>query len=381
MKNKIFILFSILLFNYSWAQIPYLSKEAKVSVLSCGPGSELYSKFGHSAIRVKDPVNRLDIVYNYGVFDFNQPNFYLNFAKGRLDYMLVRHRTADFVNQYRSEGRFIVEQELNLMTEQQNEMLRFLENNAQPENRTYSYHFFFNNCATKIIDVISATSPEVVFEEEFIDDNKSFRELINEELNENSWGALGINIALGSKIDRLATDDEHRFLPENIQLQLEHSSIANKAFVRTQKELISQTNLNDNNISFSSPLYVFSLILIISLWLVFKSKPIQWWSKSLYLMAALTGIGILFLWLFTNHDMTQNNYNILWANPLLLTLVCFKKLKARTKLIIHKIVIISILLIPIVAISGLQAFNYTLYPLITTLLLLLVKSHQKSARA
>jgi hypothetical protein len=98
-------------------------------------------------------------------------------------------------------------------------------------------------------------------------------------------------------------------------------------------------------------------------------------------MAALTGIGILFLWLFTNHDMTQNNYNILWANPLLLTLVCFKKLKARTKLIIHKIVIISILLIPIVAISGLQAFNYTLYPLITTLLLLLVKSHQKSARA
>jgi len=381
MKNKILILLTILLFNYSWAQIPYLSKEAKVSVLTCGPGDELYSKFGHSAIRIKDPVNRMDLIYNYGVFDFTQPNFYLNFAKGRLDYMLVRHRSNDFINQYRSEGRSVVEQELNLNTQQQNKLLQFLENNAKPENRTYSYHFFFNNCATKIIDVIELTSDDTVFEEEFISHNKSFRDLINDRLDKNSWGALGINIALGSKIDHIATDYQHRFLPENIQLQLKNSSIGTKPLVASQRELISQTNTNKSSFSIVSPLAIFSLILLLSLVLIVKSTSIKLWTTVLFTIASVVGIGILFLWFFTNHDMTQNNFNVLWANPLLLILIFAKKIKPTILKTIHLISILGILIIPIVALCGLQSFNYTLYPLITTLLLLLLKSYRNTSRA
>ncbi len=381
MKNKILILFTILLFSYSRAQIPYLSKEAKISVLTCGPGDELYSKFGHSAIRIKDPVNRMDLVYNYGVFDFNQPNFYLNFAKGRLDYMLVRHRSNNFINQYRSEGRSVVEQELNLDTQQQNKLLQFLENNAKPENRNYSYHFFFNNCATKIIDVIELTNEDIVFEEEFISQNKSFRNLINDRLDKNSWGALGINIALGSKIDLIATDYQHRFLPENIELQLENSSIGTKPLVAYQRELIAQTNINESSFSIVSPLVVFSLILLLSLVFTVKSTSIKLWTTVFFTMTSVVGIGILFLWFFTNHDMTQNNFNVLWANPLLLFLIFEKKIKPTFLRTIQRISILGIFVIPVVALSGLQSFNYTLYPLITTLLLLLIKSYRNTSRA
>lgn len=381
MKQKILILFTILLFSYSWAQIPYLSKEAKISVLTCGPGDELYSKFGHSAIRIKDPVNRMDLVYNYGVFDFNQPNFYLNFAKGRLDYMLVRHRSNDFINQYRSEGRSVIEQELNLDTQQQNKLLQFLENNAKPENRIYSYHFFFNNCATKIIDVIELTSKDIVFKEEFISQNKSFRNLINDHLDKNSWGALGINIALGSKIDLIATDYQHRFLPENIELQLENSSIGTKPLVAYQRELIAQTNTNESSFSIVSPLVVLSLILLLSLVFTVKSTSIKLWTTVLFTMTSVVGIGILFLWFFTNHDMTQNNFNVLWANPLLLILIFSKKIKPAFLRTIHRISILGIFVIPVVALSGLQSFNYTLYPLITTLLILLINSYRNTSRA
>ncbi len=381
MKNKILIFFTILLFNFSWAQIPYLSKEAKISILTCGPGEELYSKFGHSAIRVKDPVNRMDLIYNYGVFDFTQPNFYLNFAKGRLDYMLVRHRSSDFINQYRIEGRSVVEQELNLNTQQQNKLLQFLENNAKPENRTYSYHFFFNNCATKMIDVIDLASSDINFEEEFIPQNKSFRALINDRLDLNSWGALGIDIALGSKIDNVATDYQHRFLPENIELQLKNSSIGTEALVASQRELIPQTKSNESSFSVVSPLVIFSLILVITLGLIIKTVSITYWSSTLFGLAAAVGVGILFLWFLTDHDMTQNNFNILWANPLLLILIASKKIKPKLIKAIHLIILFGILFIPIIALSGLQSFNFTLYPLITSLTILLVKSYLNTSRA
>lgn len=381
MKNKILLLIGILFFNLSWSQIPYLSKEAKISVLSCGPGSELYSKFGHSAIRVKDPVNKMDIVYNYGVFDFTQPNFYLNFAKGRLDYMLVRHRTADFINQYRQEQRSVIEQVLNLNSEEQNKLLLFLENNAKPENRTYSYHFFFNNCATKIIDVIALANPTIIFEDEFVNNNKSFRSLIDSNLNENSWGSLGINIALGSKIDQLATDYQHRFLPKYVALQLEHSLIDNKPLISKENQLLKSATIDNSTFSLSSPLVIFSLIFTLTILLVFKFKSYKYWKLLLYSVASLIGVGILFLWLFTNHDMTQYNYNILWANPLLILLLGSKRISPIISKWIYYIIITGLLLIPIIAISGLQSFNFTLYPLMTSLFILVIISFKNNKRA
>ena len=377
MKNYIPFLFALFFFNLSWSRPPQLSKKATISILTCGPGSELYAKFGHSALRVNDPVNGIDIVYNYGVFDFNQPNFYLNFAKGRLNYMLVRHRSNDFINQYRQEDRSVTEQILQLNTADQNKILRFLEHNAKPENRTYSYHFFFNNCATKIIDVLSNANSSIVFEKEFIDNNQSFRRLIDTNLHENSWGSLGIHIALGSKIDRIATDYEHRFLPEYIALQLIHSSIDGSPLVQQTNILVEESKSKQPTVDLSSPLAVFSLILIITILILIRSKNIRFWKWSLIAISSLIGIGILYLWVMTNHDMTQNNFNILWANPLALLLFASKKLKSQVVHYLYIILILGLVLIPLIALIGIQSFNISLYPLIMTLLIIYINSYKK----
>jgi len=127
---------------------------AKVSLLTCSPGSELYSKFGHSAIRVYDPYEGTDIVFNYGLFDFNTPNFYLKFIRGKLPYQLGIQRFYNFMWDYQSEGRKVVETPLMLDLAAQRKLLDFLEYNYRPENRQYPYDFFFDNCASRIRDVV-----------------------------------------------------------------------------------------------------------------------------------------------------------------------------------------------------------------------------------
>jgi len=135
MQRIIFIL-CVLLSLPGYAQNSQLSSRAEIYVVTCGPyQNELYSAFGHSAFRVSDPVAAFDWIYNYGVFDFNQPNFYLNFARGNLNYKLGVHEYHPFRDYYISNNRFIHEQQLNLTQEQKQKLFEFLEWNALPENQ------------------------------------------------------------------------------------------------------------------------------------------------------------------------------------------------------------------------------------------------------
>ena len=131
-----------------------LSEYAAISILTCEPGTDLYASFGHSAIRVQDPMMQLDIIYNYGIFDFYAPNFYTNFIKGKLTYTLGRQYFSDFLFEYEMENRSVKEQVLRLDKNSRDRLFNFLEKNYRPENRDYAYDFFFNNCATKIRDLI-----------------------------------------------------------------------------------------------------------------------------------------------------------------------------------------------------------------------------------
>ncbi|MBT8320736.1 MAG: DUF4105 domain-containing protein, partial [Eudoraea sp.] len=131
-----------------------LSESAQISVLTCGSGQELYTAFGHSAFRVQDPVKDIDVVYNYGTFDFQAPNFYTNFAKGKLIYTLSRQRFENFLYDYELEKRWVKEQILDLDQDQKNDLIIFLENNYRPENRDYRYDFLFDNCSTKMPDIL-----------------------------------------------------------------------------------------------------------------------------------------------------------------------------------------------------------------------------------
>jgi len=195
-----------------------LSEYAEISILTIGPGANLYDKFGHSAFRVKDETLGIDVAYNYGVYDFNTPNFYTKFARGKLLYKLDREPNApEFIEYYVRQNRWVKEQILGLNSPEKQAMFDFLENNAKPENRDYMYDFCYDNCATRIRDVLVAVLKEkIVYPDDYLDEMKTFRELIQQNVNWNSWGSVGMDVGLGAVTDVEATPWEHQFLPQYI---------------------------------------------------------------------------------------------------------------------------------------------------------------------
>src|ERR1041385_449800 len=174
---------------------PQLSPQAEISIITLGPWQgELYSAFGHSAIRVYDPKYPFDAFYNYGVFSFNQPNFYLNFARGHLNYKLDVDPYAPWRDYYISYNRFVHEQILNLNAEQKQKVFDYLYWNSMPENQYYLYDYFYNNCATKLRDVIKITlKDQVQFDSTFIKTDYTIRQLTDLYLKHQPWGDLGID--------------------------------------------------------------------------------------------------------------------------------------------------------------------------------------------
>ena len=223
--KKLIPLVLLLLTLSSNAQLQ-LTEASEISVLSIGPGYLLNDSFGHSAIRVKDPLYNFDVVYDYGRYDFEAEGFYLDFAQGKLNYMIGRTEFEDFLSFYEYQNRRVQEQQLNLSTKQKTAFYYFLTENIKPKNQSYPYDFFYNNCATKITDAIeSILEDQITYLPPSTFEQDTFRNLIRSDLNQNSWGSLGIDVALGSKIDQLASVKEHLFLPKNLYLLLENAQI------------------------------------------------------------------------------------------------------------------------------------------------------------
>ena len=207
------------LIGMQFLQAQRLSPNATISILTVGPGLSLNDAFGHSGFRVSDPAQGIDIVYGYGAYDFNTPNFYLKFAQGKLNYNMSQDDFKKFYGAYVYFNRSVREQILNLTQSEKESLYTSLLENYKPKNRAYLYDFFYDNCATKIRDVINVNlSNNLVFNIPNTYETSTFRTLIQNNLNTNSWGSLGIDIALGSVIDKIASPNEHMFLPKNIHL-------------------------------------------------------------------------------------------------------------------------------------------------------------------
>ena len=319
MISKALFFLSVLIGQLSFSQYITYSDTTEISVLTCGPGEELYSTFGHSAFRIKDEINHLDVVYNYGMFDFNAPNFYTNFAKGKLIYKLGRNRFSNFFEQYQFENRAVSEQILNLDATQKRQLISFLEHNAQQENASYQYDFFYNNCATKIRSVLEDVFPnQLQFNDSHITSSYTMRQLINNNVAYNTWANVGINIALGSVIDVKATTDEYQFLPEYIYKAFDNATINGKSLVNGNLALLKKNDsiLQKSNFLFS-PIVIVSSISILILLITFKDykkkKRTKFLDFVLLFTTGIIGILVLLLWLATNHGTTANNLNILWA--------------------------------------------------------------------
>lgn len=353
-----------------------LSGNAEISVITCGPSKDqLYAAFGHSAFRVYDPLNRIDYVYNYGVFDFDKPNFYLNFARGENMYQLGVFNYRNFEYSYIYENRYIHQQVLNLSEGEKQKLFDFLQWNALPENKEYLYDYFYDNCATKIPEVmLEVFGDSVEFDGTYITTDYSFRELTDIYLAAHPWGDLGIDIGLGLPTDKKATPYQYMFLPEFVESGFAHAYIMHEG---VKEPLVSGTNIiyetvpEDDSSGIFRPLWVFFIFLLVTLFISYRDLKRKRHSISfdsvLFGAIGVVGILLLFLWVATSHHASAKNLNLLWALPThLVAVVAFP----RQPKWLEKYFLITFLLTALLLISWPllpQKPHYSLIPFVAAL--------------
>ena len=377
MKVRLFLILFFCAITVTIAQKQRLSQEAEISVLTIDPGASLNDAFGHNAFRVKDKTFGIDLVFNYGVFDFDTPNFYTKFARGKLNYKIGRNFYEDFINFYISQNRSVKEQVLNLTQSEKQSIFDYLIHNYKPENQYYLYDFFYDNCATKIRDVIPIILKEdISFNKPEGFEQKTFRQLIHDHVNRNSWGSLGIDIALGSVIDKKATADEHMFLPKYIYIFFENATIKNSDNLVKQTNILFESikNQKPKNV-FTSPLFVLGITSILILLITFqdykKKKHSLWLDVVIFAFTGVIGVLVLLLWFATDHSATAQNYNLLWAfalNILMITQL-FKKTVKIWFIKYLKFLVIMLCLLALHWVLGIQIYAIGLIPIIIALLI------------
>ncbi len=390
-----------------------LSTDAKISLLTCAPGEEVYARFGHTAIRVNDAANGIDTVFNYGIFDFNSDNFLYRFVKGETDYMLGTTSFDYLVWEYESRGSAVTEQVLNLTQEEKQNLFEALVTNALPENRVYRYNYFFDNCSTRPrvmienavyklkprqpINLYSSTLDgdfsRIVYS--YIDTTKTFRDEIYRCVGKNTWLGFGIDLLIGSRADLPFKAKESLFLPDNLMLAFEKAQVNRdgkvQPLVAEQYSVVVTDSTNsatiaDTEVLEVSPPVAFVLLFFVVSLLTFllykKNLRGVWLDMLLFGAAGLAGCVIFFLVFFSQHPAVSPNYNLLWAQPLHLIFslaLPFNALQRwqRYYFVANTAVLLGTLIfytfIP-------QEFNIAFFPLILCLLLRSVVRLKQTSR-
>jgi hypothetical protein len=326
MKYKIVALIVLMFIGGQLVAQKTLSKNSQISLLTCAPGEELYSVFGHSAIRIVDNENQIDWVYNYGTFDFNTPNFYLKFANGNLNYMLTVSQFKYFLYTYVVEERSVVEQVLNLNQIEKQRIFDVLNQNALPENREYRYDFFFDNCATRLRDqVFNNISGSIRLQNEE-GHQMSYRQLYGSYLEHSPWIEFGIHLLLGMKSDKIATAFSEMYLPDYLYAQFEKAKIQHPDssinLVISEIELLNYPRPTAEISKFYWPssvfVILFFMVLIGSFINIRTKKGLNIFDAILFISVGSAGLLFGFLWFFTKHSVTGENLNLLWAFPTIL---------------------------------------------------------------
>jgi hypothetical protein len=310
-----------------------LSESAKFSILTCTPGPDLYSLFGHSAIRLQDNINgqMIDWVYNYGTFEFDD-SFYWKFAMGKLDYLLSKEHFGYFQQGYILEGRGIFEQELRLSSSERQRLFTLLETNYLPENRTYRYDFFYDNCSSRVRDIINQALDNKVDYTYPYKREHTFRQAIQSYLDYQPWSDLGIDIALGIPCDKIVGPQEMMFLPDSLMNEYQHAQYHGQPLAPRNEELLPlEYELSHTTVL--TPMLAFFLFMVLHLAFGFlrlkKGINFQITDRVLLFITGTVGVVVMFLWFFTDHTATVWNLNILWANPINLV-IAFSTAKSIT---------------------------------------------------
>ncbi len=347
----------------------------QISILTCGLGDELYASFGHTGVRVINKIDETDHVYNYGTFNFSDPDFYQKFVSGKLLYYLDKSTYADFIETYVYEKRYVKEQILDLNGKDAGTFVAFLEKNLLPENRSYKYDFLFDNCATRVRDLFPGALGEEFYFGDALDDKLvSYRVVINQYLSHKHWERFGINLLLGSKVDSVMTNEGSMFLPDFLYKGLVHAHYKGAHLVASEHTILDYRTTIGRTLN--GPMWAMVGVLIIVI-LVFHIRSFYYLRSAvrfiLLFVTGLLGILMVYMWAGTDHQSCSNNYNILWAIPLNV-IVAFFAGKKKTWLKIYALAAISLLIVALfIHVIGIQRLPLIeLSPLLISLMYIYV---------
>ena len=381
LKNKInlfvpllFIVFQLFVIDKTLAN----PDSVKISLLTFGKGKSVADVWGHTGIRVLNADKGTDLVYNYGTYDFNQPNFLLKFLRGKLKYSLSFNDFEQTIRFYTFYHRDVFEQVLNLNSEEKIKLMELLEENYLPENRYYLYDFFYDNCSTRPLSIItnSIQSKLLLSENK---ENKTFRQYLDEEIIDKPWLDFGIDLILGINADKNPERFQKSFLPLNLKSELSKSQILkdgqNESFVLMDKTIASFDHVQSSFPLLLKPASIFTFLFVLEIlifgFFFFKSpKLFIIYDKIWFMIALIAGLIITFLWFFTDHTATKSNLNYLVFNPLyLFFFIKNEKLRYGISVVLSVSLLIVLLGFAILP----QEFNLAVLPIAGLLLLKIVK--------
>ena len=356
------VFFVCFCFNTSAKAVAYDS--IQVYLLTCEPHDEIYSLYGHTAIRVVNPSNNMDIVVNYGAFDTTSKNFVLRFIFGLTDYMMMVYDYSDFLAEYRYFGSAVHQQHINMSAEEKRVFTAALAESARPENITYRYNYFYNNCTTKARDIILNSISGEKSVELPSPPEQSFRDLIHAKTVNHPWAAWGNDFLLGVLADMNTTIYEAEFIPDCLMRDFDHTVVrdfdGNKRKLVTQNTVVLQSGrpFRSGMPDFPlSPLVALGLLAsVIVLWSIAKrfftlhssfftlhSSLFTYIDYAVCCLYAAPGL-LLACMIFSQHPAVSLNFQILVFNPLLFWLAWPKcKVRWRWEIILGCVLLFMVL--------------------------------------
>ena len=356
--------------------LPHLGDSAFASLVTCGAGNEFYTSFGHSALRICDSTQGIDLVYNYGTFDFDTPHFYWKFARGYLNYHLSRSTFFGFLFEYQYEGRAVWQQRLRLSNQELNNLFLLLEINYLPEYRYYQYDFFRDNCATRPRDMITyaldhrTLSPEITTDTNLTYRNHLYRSTAHNLL----WWRLVVDMALGLPCDHRCSNYEYMFSPIAMMQQFDTLTVSDthQPLAEPVEVILPETRIPPSrSVSPTLTFWVLFLAVLLLTLLGWKNGwRLRWLDISLFLIPFLGSLLVIFLWFFSSHYCTKLNFNILWASPLFLYFLIRLRHSNRWLVILQLVMLLAACVMTLAPLP--QQLNAALLPISLTLALRLI---------
>ena len=355
----------------------------RLSLLTCGPGEEIYSLFGHTAIRYEAPQRGVDVVFNYGLFSFDTPNFILRFTLGETDYQLGVTDYRRFIASYWMEGRDVWQQTLNLTLAEKRKLIRLLEENYKPENRVYRYNFFYDNCATRPRDQVErAVDGRLRYADdmESTDTGRSFRDIVHQYCEGHPWARFGIDMCLGSEADRPINRRQMMFAPFYVKDFFASATLADSTGARplvadTEQVLAIPADAREKGSAYPSPMQAALCLLLavgIATWIgIRKGKSLWGIDLVLFFAAGVAGCFWTLLSFFSQHPAVGSNYILFVFHPLHLLCLPLMLRKVIKKQMSYYMVANGVVLTLFIVLFGVipQEIHWAVLPLALCLLI------------